>query len=101
MNLGDTTAHLAGPGPLVTAGLAPGTVCLIGFLLSAIVALVHLARRQSDAGADGEHVSPASFRWETQQEPGEAQENRICRYVSDRRRQHAPGHRCPARASLR
>ncbi len=80
MDLGDIMVHLAGLGLLVTAGLALGLVCLIGLLLSGIVALGHLARRRrsgdhedGDAGPDEEHVTLASFRWETAQDPGASQ----------------------------
>ncbi|MEU0598233.1 hypothetical protein ABZ484_08240 [Streptomyces sp. NPDC006393] len=71
MNPVGLVATLTGYGLLGVALLAVVTVCLVGLLLGALVALGHLARRRQDddpeperPGALGQGSALASFHWE-------------------------------------
>ncbi|WP_316741404.1 hypothetical protein [Streptomyces sp. MK7] len=72
MNPMGVVATLAGYGLLGLALLAVGTVCLVGLLLGALVALGHLIRRRRHdddpeperPGAPGQGSALASFHWE-------------------------------------
>ncbi|MER6977849.1 hypothetical protein [Streptomyces carpinensis] len=82
MDLGAALAYVTGYGLLGLAGLAVGMVCLVGLLLGAVVVLGHWAHRLlgdlrevGHADADEEHITLASFRWETAQDPDEARWN--------------------------
>ncbi|MFE7210417.1 hypothetical protein ACFY0A_13010 [Streptomyces sp. NPDC001698] len=64
-------AHLAGRTLLSLATLVLALICLIGLLLGAIVVLGHLTRREQDDDTerDEDHVTLASFHWETPSDP--------------------------------